>query len=104
MKKFFYHGTSEKHLKEIKSEGVLFGKREVIGGNYHLDRCTYLTPYLKEAEHYGNIILEVKYDLEEKHIDNYTEGCWQFRTYDPIPLKDVKIIKRKCRKEKQIEK
>lgn len=93
MKQIFYHGTSEEHLREIKSEGVLFGKREVIGGNYHPDRCTYLTPYLKEAECYGNVILEVVYDIEAKHKDNFIKGCWQFRTYDPIPLADVKVIK-----------
>lgn len=104
MKKTFYHGTTEEHLREIKSEGVLFGKRQVVGGNYHPDRCTYLTPYLKEAENYGNVILEVKYDLETNHVDNYIKGCWQFRTYDPISLKDVKIMERKCKKAKQIEK
>ena len=95
MEKIFYHGTSEEHLKEIKSEGMLFGKREVTGENCHPDRCTYLTPNLQEAEHYGDVVLEVKYDPEAKHIDNYIKGCWQFRTYDPIPLKDVKIMKRK---------
>ena len=77
MKKTFYHGTTEEHLREIKSEGVLFGKRQVVGGNYHPDRCTYLTPYLKEAENYGNVILEVKYDLEANHVDNYIKG-WGF--------------------------
>lgn len=48
---------------------------------------------MKEAKHYGEVLLEVEYDpTKNPRENNYIEGCWQFRVYEPIPLKDVKQI------------
>ena len=91
MKGKFYHGTSKANWEKIKKEGVLWGKRNAPS------RCTYLTPSKDEAKHWGEVVLEVEYD-PTKGINNYCKDCWQFRVYDPIPLKDVKKLKVRHRK------
>ena len=80
--KEFYHGTSEQTWSDIQIEGVLFGKRP-----YAKSRCTYLTPDIEEAKRYGDVVLRVLYDpAEHPDMNNYVEGCWQFRVYEPISL------------------
>lgn len=103
----FYHGTSKDNWKKIKEEGVLFGRRYIADNNGNLikevDRCTYLTPFIEEAQQYGDIILQVKYNPFNKRgnikkgknrlpTNNYVEGCWQMRVYEPIPIEDVTLI------------
>ena len=90
----FYHGTSPAAWAAIQEEGVLWGKREPItwedGTVTQPDRCTYLSvDDCLEAAQYGDIILEVDYTPGELR-DNYSEGCWQVRVYDPIPVKNVR--------------
>ena len=86
----FYHGTSEETWKEIQEEGILFGKQEYRGS---VRRFTYLATDKEEAMCYGNVLLEVEFDpFENKNNNNYCDGCWQIRVYDPIPLKKIKRI------------
>lgn len=89
----FYHGTSKENWNKIQKEGILYGRRFVIDDNGNiikeLDRCTYLAIDLKEAKCYGDVVLQVEYNpLSSKH-NNYKEGCWQVRVYEPIPLSNV---------------
>lgn len=93
----FYHGTNQGAWEKIQKEGVLFGKRAVFDKEfkrlYNISPCTYLTPDVEEAKCYGDILLEVEYDPFKNPVENnYVEGCWQFRVYEPIPIKDVKQI------------
>lgn len=96
----FYHGTTAENWDVIQKEGMLFGRRFVVDnkGNIikEVDRCTYLAVDYKEACCYGDIVLEVEYDpfKHERH-NNYCKGCWQVRVYEPILLKDVKLINKK---------
>lgn len=84
----FYHGTNEQSWKDIQKDGELFGKRPNAKS-----RCTYLTTDIKEAEQYGDVVLRVLYDpAEHPDMNNYVEGCWQFRVYEPISLMRVKKI------------
>ena len=94
----FYHGTTEENWKKIQNEGVLYGRRYVLNNDgtiqKEVDRCTYLAVEKKEAKCYGNVVLEVEYDpFLHKDKNNYMEGCWQVRVYEPINLKNVKRIK-----------
>jgi hypothetical protein len=82
----FYHGTSQKNWNEIQREGVLWGRREVEG--FHPSRCTYLATDKKEAESYGDVVLSVDYEPKSDK-DNYSDGCWQLRVYDPIPTSRI---------------
>lgn len=82
----FYHGTSEENWGKIKKEGILYGRRYVLNNDgtvhHEVDRCTYLAT--------GDVVLEVDYNpLNSKH-NNHTEGCWQVRVYEPIPLSQIK--------------
>lgn len=91
----FYHGTSEENWKKIQNEGVLYGRRYVTDSDGNIikevDRCTYLAVEKEEAQCYGNVILEVKYNpLKTPKHNNYIEGCWQVRVYEPIPLSHIK--------------
>ena len=80
----FYHGTTEKKYKEILNDGVLYGKRNAPS------RCTYLAVDIEEAKEYGQVILEVEYNpYKNKKMNNYIEGCWQFRVYEPIPISSI---------------
>ena len=93
----FYHGTSKENWEAIQKEGVLYGRRYILGENCfplkEVDRCTYLAVDLEEAKYYGEVVLQVEYDpFKRKKRNNYIEGCWQVRVYEPIPLTDVKRI------------
>lgn len=94
MTMLFYHGTSEESWKAIQEEGILYGRRFVTDGHGNVikevQRCTYLTPMIEEAMCYGQVILEVKYDPSRKGAkNNYIDGCWQVRIYEPIDITDV---------------
>lgn len=82
----YYHGTSKENWKRIQDEGILYGVRDGVS------RCTYLTPMKEEARHYGDVLLEIKYKPNGID-DNYCDGCWQFRVYTPILLKDINLVK-----------
>lgn len=87
----FYHGTNQENWKHIQEEGILFGKLYV--NDKLISRCTYLATDLNEAKCYGDVILEVEYNpFKRKKKNNYIEGCWQFRVYEPIPIQNVRKI------------
>lgn len=84
----FYHGTTKENWKRIQDEGVLFGIRKSAKS-----RATYLTTDIDEAKQYGEILLQVKYDpAKRSEMNNYTEGCWQCRVYEPIPINAIKEL------------
>ena len=94
----FYHGTSKENWEAIQREGVLYGRRYITDNNGNIikevDRCTYLATDLKEAKCYGNVILQVEYDpFKNKKENNYIDGCWQVRVYEPIPISKIQEIK-----------
>lgn len=87
----FYHGTSEDNWNKIQEEGVLFGVRE-----FAKSRATYLTTDINEAKQYGRVILQVEYNpLEHPDMNNYVDGCWQLRVYEPIALASITELSRK---------
>ena len=91
----FYHGTSYENWENIKQEGVLYGRRYVTEGSQvkEVNRCTYLATDIDEAKCYGNIVLQVEYDpFKHKKRNNYIDGCWQIRVYEPIPISNVTQI------------
>lgn len=82
----FYHGTSTENWQMIKQEGLLWGKRDAPS------RCTYLAENVNEAAVYGDVVLEIEYNpTDSKYCNNWSEGCWQHREYNPIPLTNVRI-------------
>lgn len=94
----FYHGTSKESWNAIRKEGVLYGRRFVVDdkGNIikEVDRCTYLAVDLEEAKCYGDVVLQVEYNpFEHKEKNNYINGCWQVRVYEPIPISKIQEIK-----------
>ncbi len=92
----FYHGTSKENWEQIKKEGILFGRRYVLNDdgsvNREVDRCTYLAVEKEEAQCYGDVVLEVEFDPASSKHNNYKEGCWQVRVYEPIPLSHIKLL------------
>jgi hypothetical protein len=85
----FYHGTNLETYLQILEEECLWGKR-----GPKVSRCTYLAAEEKEAEQYGEIILEVEYDpFINKKENNYCDGCWQLRVYEPIPIENIKTLR-----------
>lgn len=87
----FYHGTSQDNWSKIQEEGILFGKRELAKS-----RCTYLTTDINEAKQYGEVLLQVDYDpAEHPDMNNYFDGCWQCRVYEPIALTSITELSRK---------
>lgn len=89
----FYHGTTIDNWNKIQKEGILFGRLPNPNNKYHPNRCTYLAIDIKEAEYYGEIILEVEYDpLIHPKMNNYIDGCWQLRVYEPIDIKYINKI------------
>ena len=93
----FYHGTSKDSWEMIQQEGVLYGRRYVIDGNgtpiKEVSRCTYLAVELNEAKRYGEVVLQVEYDpFRHKKKNNYIDGCWQVRVYEPIPLTKINVV------------
>lgn len=93
----FYHGTSKENWAAIQQEGVLYGRRYVLNNDgtirHEVDRCTYLAVDLEEAKHYGDVVLQVEYD-PHKHPkqNNYIDGCWQVRVYEPIDIANIKRV------------
>jgi hypothetical protein len=84
----WYHGTSKECWKKIQAEGVLFGVR-----GFGADRCTYLSTNIQEAQCYGEIVLQVDYDpFINSKDNNYVDGCWQIRVYEPITIDKIKVI------------
>ena len=82
----FYHGTSKDNWNKIQEEGVLFGIRKLAKS-----RATYLTTDIDEARQYGEIILQVDYNpSEHPDMNNYCDGCWQCRVYEPIALTNIR--------------
>lgn len=93
----FFHGTSKENWNAIQKEGILFGRRFVTDDNGNIikevDRCTYLAVDLEEAKCYGDVVLQVEYNpLNSKH-NNYKEGCWQVRVYEPISISKIQEVK-----------
>lgn len=104
----FYHGTSKKNWEEIQKEGFLFGRRFIVDNNGNpikeVSRCTYLAFDKNEAACYGEVVLEVEYNpfnrlgnikrnKNRNPLNNYNPDSWQVRVYEPIYLKDIKLIK-----------
>ena len=84
----FYHGTSKENWKKIQDEGVIWGRRFAEGKE--ISRCTYLAVDIDEAMRYGDVVLEVDYNPEANpRENNYIEGCWQVRVYEPIRIENV---------------
>lgn len=78
----FYHGTSKENWNAIQKKGVLFN-----------GRTTYLAVDLEEAKCYGDIVLQVEYSPTiHPDMNNYIEGCWQLRVYEPIPISKIQIM------------
>ena len=78
----FYHGTSKENWDAIQKEGILFN-----------GRVTYLSIDLDEAKCYGAIVLQVEYDPTiHPDMNNYIDGCWQLRVYEPIPISKIKAM------------
>jgi len=93
----FYHGTSKENWEAIKKEGILYSRRFVTDNDGNIikevSRCTYLATDLEEAKCYGDVILQVEYDpFKHKKKNNYIDGCWQIRVYEPISISKIKII------------
>ena len=91
----FYHGTTEEIWKTIQREGILFGRRYITDNDGNIikevDRCTYLAVDAEEAKEYGDVVLQVEYDpYKNPRKNNYVEGCWQVRVYEPISIDNVK--------------
>ena len=94
----FYHGTSKENWDAIQKEGILYGRRYITDNNGNIikevNRCTYLATDLEEAKCYGDVILQVEYDpFKHKKKNNYIDGCWQVRVYEPIPISKIQEIK-----------
>lgn len=81
----FWHGCSVDAWAAIQAEGVLWGRRNAPS------RCTYLATDQAEAREHGEVLLRVEYE-PGSGTDNYVEGCWQVRVYDPIPLEQVRRV------------
>lgn len=94
----FYHGTNKENWEAIQREGILYGRRYITDNNGNIikevSRCTYLATDLEEAKRYGDVILQVEYDpFKHKKKNNYINGCWQVRVYEPISISKIKEIK-----------
>ena len=92
----FYHGTSKENWTAIQQEGFLYGRRYIIDNNgkpiKEVDRCTYLATDLEEAKCYGEVVLQVEYNPFLSKRNNYKDGCWQVRVYEPISIEQIKVI------------
>lgn len=76
----FYHGTDKHGLEETERQGYLLHKRA-----QGMSHCVYLAVDIEEARQYGDVLMRVEYDPQKnKSMNNYLEGCWQFRVYEPI--------------------
>lgn len=97
----FYHGTTFENWEKIVKERMLFGERKVVDEEgkpskiyNNVSRCTYLATDIEEAKCYGDVLLEIHYDptLSPKY-NNYVDGCWQFRVYEPILIENIKRLR-----------
>jgi len=107
-----YHGTSIEKWNLIQEDGQLWGYniyKNPDGSEYRSYRYTYLSPEIKIAEEYGDVILEIDYEpvgVDGTETDNFCfdydipmdelkKGayCWQFSVFIPISLDKVKRIK-----------
>ncbi len=88
----FYHGTNQHGLDEANKQGYLLHKRICLDDNgkpskifNRMTPCTYLAVDIEEAKEYGDVILKVKYNpFKNPQKNNYCNGCWQVRVYEPI--------------------
>lgn len=89
----FYHGTSKETWNDIQKEGILFGRRISPITGKEMSRCTYLATDKEEAACYGDIVLRVEYNpTEHPEMNNYINGCWQVRVYEPISINNIKRV------------
>ena len=89
----FYHGTSKDNWDNIQKEGILFGKRISPITGKEVSRCTYLAVDKEEAACYGDVVLQVEYDpTKHPKMNNYIDGCWQVRVYEPISIDNIKRV------------
>lgn len=83
----FYHWTTKENREKIKAEWCLFWVRDAPS------RCTYLAVDKDEAKCHWDVVLEVEYDVDKHTMENnYCEWCWQVRVYEPIPMKDIRLL------------
>lgn len=87
----WYHGTDKEAWKYIQKERILFG---IDKFDDTAPRKTYLAADIEEAKCYGNVLLEVEYNpFINPGMNNYIDGCWQIRVYEPIQIKNIKCLK-----------
>ena len=95
----FYHGTTKENWEQIQKDGELFGYSRIVSNDRKTVlqefRLTYLATDKKDAECYGDVILEVEYDPYRKGAccNSFNEDCWQIRVYEPISISNIKRIK-----------
>ena len=93
----FYHRTTKENWDKIQEEGILYGRRYVLNNDgsiqREVSRCTYLATDIAEAMQYGDIVLEVEYEPSTNpKKNNYVDGCWQVRVYEPIPIDKFSLV------------
>lgn len=89
----FYHGLSKEKWEKTAKQGYLLHDR--TSKEYpNASPVVYLAIDKKEASMYGEVLLEIEYNpYTNPKFNNYINGCWQFRVYEPIPLTKVKQIR-----------
>ena len=106
MRRVFYHGCHRNAWELCKKQGFLLHPDKVIGPDgkpsvlFHPVAKVWLTPdldiaeaYAKERDGEDGIILSVNYDpYWNPNMNNFTEGGWQFRVYERIPLYDCTVL------------
>jgi len=71
-----YHGTSDDKYQKALNNGFI--------GGFGKDRI-WLSTDKREAIHYGNTVVRVEYNpFLHPNKNNYCDGCWQLRVYEPI--------------------
>jgi len=84
----FYHGTN--NIDEFLSRGIYSRATEEYP---NASDCIYLAVDKEEAECYGKYVFEIEYNPnKDKTKNNYCDGCWQLRVYEPINLTEVRLI------------
>ena len=84
----FYHGTNNKD--EFLKRGIY---KRATKEYPNASDCIYLATDKEEAMQYGKYVFEVEYDpFKNPKKNNYCEGCWQMRVYEPINLTEVRLI------------
>lgn len=86
----FYHGTTKKVWNLIQEEGLLYGRTK------EKHRSTSLYTRKDLAAQWGDVILEVEYEPGQQDefgpFDTWTKSCWQFRTYQPISIQNIRVV------------